>query len=122
MSPASGRTSSPTPQVLAVSADARERLTALYRERDERDAQAYKLGMNRVRGKLYALGLERLEAGGHVYEAYSMLAAAGVDMSSEALRRIESLPQNWRHVCRIDTEGRVWTASLAEKRSGRGAS
>jgi len=105
------------PQLLQAPNGARERLTAFYRERDEMDAQGFASGEQKVRGSVYALGVQRLESGDEVYESYGVIAAAGVDLPQEALDLVKSLPQDWSRVCRIDCDGAVWTASLRAKGS-----
>ncbi len=102
-------------QLLAARPDTRERLVALYRERDESDAVGYATGSLKMRGTTYAIGLARLESGEETYESYGVIAAAGVQLPQESLEIIASLPQDWSRVCRIDSEGRLWTASLREK-------
>lgn len=104
-----------TPQVLPVSPDARERLVAFYRERDEADERRFVAGHQKVRGKTYALGLARLASGEDVYESYGVVSAAGVELTPSAQRLVESLPQDWSRVVRVDAEGQFWTASLRAK-------
>lgn len=103
------------PQQLPAPADTRQRVTALFRERDALDARACEMGGQKVRGQLWELEVARLESGDDVYEPYGVLAAAGIQLSPEALAVINELPQDWSRVCRIDAEGRVWTASVKEK-------
>jgi len=103
------------PEQLPAPADTRERVTALFRERDAVDERACELGGQKVRGQLWALEVERLESGDDVYEPYGVIAAAGIELPPEALAIIKDLPQDWSRVCRIDTQGRVWTASVKEK-------
>jgi hypothetical protein len=103
------------PQQLPAPSDTRERITALFRERDAVDARACDQGGQKVRGQLWALEVERLESGDDVYEPYGVIAAAGIELPREALALIADLPQDWSRVCRIDNQGRVWTASVKEK-------
>ncbi len=104
------------PQQLPAPGDTRERVTALFRERDAKDALVCETsGTQRMRGQLWALEVARLESGEDVYEPYGVIAAAGIELPQEALAIIEDLPQDWSRVCRIDREGRVWTASVKEK-------
>ena len=105
------------PQMLKAPNDVRERLTAFYRERDEMDARGFESGEQKVRGTVYAVGLQRLESGDEVYESYGVISAAGVDLPQEALDLVKSLPQDWSRVCRIDRDVCVWTASLRAKGS-----
>jgi hypothetical protein len=87
----------------------------LFRERDALDARACEKGGQKVRGQLWELEVARLESGDDVYEPYGVIAAAGIELPPEALAIINELPQDWSRVCRIDAEGRVWTASVKEK-------
>lgn len=103
-----------TPQVLSAPADTRARLIDFYRERDAVDAEAFSAGYSKVRGKVYALGLERLESGEDVFESYGVLAAAGIELPADALSLVEKLPQDWSRVCLIDSDGKVWTASVRQ--------
>lgn len=93
--------------------DARQRLLEFYRERDEEDARHSAEG--RQRGGVYALGIARLETEEDVYESYQVLRAAGIELREKDQAFIDSLTRDWRFVCRIDREGRVWTASLRQK-------
>lgn len=103
------------PVMLPAPEGVRERLAAFYRERDAMDASQHAAGTRRMRGTIYALGAEKLESGEEVYESYGVVSAAGVELPQQALTLISGLPQDWRTVCRIDTEGNLWTASLREK-------
>lgn len=103
-------------QVLPAPPDTRERLLAFYRKRDELDERRWASGEQRVRGTVYALGVKRLTSGDDVFEAFGVMASAGIELSAETRTLIASLPQDWRTVCRIDPDGRVWTASLREKK------
>lgn len=106
--------------VLPFPSDLRERLTALYRERDEVDAARYASGQQIVRGQVWALGLRRLESGDEVYESYRVLSSAGIEFPAAVKATLEELPQDWRHICQIDADGVVRTASLKQRaRSGR---
>lgn len=104
-------------QQLPVTVDVREMLLDFYRERDRQDAERYARGEQRIRGDLYASGVARLESEADVYESYRVVRAAGVEMPRKAEAIVEALPQDWRHVCRVDPLGGMWTASLREKRA-----
>lgn len=106
----------PTSELLPAPADARERLIALFRERDALDARGYADGSQRMRGTIWANAVARLESGAESYEAYGVIAAAGVELPREALQMVASLPQGWNKICRVDPEGRLWTASVSEKK------
>lgn len=86
-----------------------------YRERDKQDAERCVDGEQRGRGGVYAVGVARLESDADVYESYQVLRAAGIVLPPETEAFIAGLSRDWRFVCRIDREGRVWTASLREK-------
>jgi len=103
------------PEQLPAPADTRERVTALFRERDALDVRACEHGGQKVRGQLWALEVARLESGDDVYEPYGVIAAAGIKLAPKALAIVADLPQDWSRVCRIDAQGRVWTASVKEK-------
>lgn len=103
------------PQLLPAPEDMRERLAAFYRDRDAADADAFAAGSHKVRSRVYAMSAERLESGEQVFESYGMIAAAGVELPASALKIVESLPNDWSKVCRIDQAGRVWTSSLRAK-------
>ncbi len=104
-------------QQLPVALDARRRMLEFYRERDREDAERYASGRQRVRGVVYASGAARLESDGDVYESFRVIRAAGIELSAQAEAMVAALPQDWRQVCRIDSQGRLWTASLREKRA-----
>lgn len=110
-------TTKQTARELVVSVNARERMLEFYRERDEQDAERCADGRQRGRGGVYALGISRLESDADAYESYQVLRAAGIELPKEAETFVAGLPRDWRFVCRIDAEGRVWTASLREKNS-----
>lgn len=100
---------------LPVGIDARSRMLEFYRERDRQDAARCADGQQRGRGGVYALGIARLESGEDVYESYQVLSAAGIELPEKVRASIAALSRDWRFVCRIDGEGRAWTASLREK-------
>ncbi|MHB1136855.1 MAG: hypothetical protein ACYCXR_07770 [Coriobacteriia bacterium] len=110
------RTRQSTQQVPA-GADVRRRLLEFYRERDRQDAERFAGGQQTSRGVVYAEGVARLESEADVYESYRVLNAAGIELSPAAQSIIAALSQDWRQVCRIDAEGRLWTASLREKKA-----
>lgn len=100
----------PAARELPVGFDVRRLLLEMFRERDRQDAEQW-----RGRSSVYALRIERLESEADVYESYQVLEAAGVELSEETRASITALSADWRSVCRIDCEGKVWTASLREK-------
>ncbi len=104
-------------QELPVAVDARRCLLEFYRARDRQDAERCASGQQSTRGTVYAMGVERLESNAEVYESYRVLRAAGVELSPKVEATLARLPQDWRQVCRVDKEGRLWTASLREKKS-----
>lgn len=104
-----------TRQLLPVPEGARDALLAFYRQRDEQDELLHASGARKVRGTVYALGLQRLEQGEDVFESYKVLGAAGVELPPQALAILESLPADCRVICRIDGDGNVWTASHRDK-------
>jgi len=107
-------------RLLPMPRETRSALTEFYRQRELQDRRRYESGAQRMLGTVYALGRQRLERGEEVLESYKVLGAAGLALTPEAIAVLEGLPNDWRHVCRIDAEGNVWTASLRErKRTGR---
>lgn len=104
-------------QQVPVGPDVRSLLLEFYRQRDREDAERFERGQQTSRGVVYAAGIARLEGETDVYESYRVLRAAGVELSPRAETMIESLPQDWRQVGRIDPQGRLWTASLREKKA-----
>lgn len=100
---------------LPVEIDVRQRMLEFYRDRDRQDAERCVDGDQRGRGGVYATGIARLESDADVYESYQLLRAAGIEFSEKTQRFIDGLSRDWRFVCRIDRDGRVWTASLREK-------
>lgn len=104
-----------TARELHVGIDARQRMLDFYLERDREDAERYADGTQRGRGGVYAAAISRLENEVDVYESYQVLRAAGIELSKEAQACVDSQARDWRFVCRIDREGRVWTASLRQK-------
>lgn len=102
-------------QLLTESENARERLTAFYRDRDAADHESFSSGDQKIRGSVYAEGLARLLTNNDVYESYRVLAAAGIELPPKAVKLVESQTRDWGSVCRIDCEGRVWTASLRDR-------
>jgi len=110
-------TSRTSTQQLPFGGDARRILLEFYRRRDRQDADRYASGHQRMRGSVYGAGVARLEGPGDVYESYRVMRAAGIELSEKAEDITSKLPQDWRQVCRIDREGRLWTASLREKKA-----
>ena len=110
-------TSRITSQQLPFSGDARRLLLEFYRCRDRQDADRYASGQQRIRGSVYAAGVARLEDSGDAYESYRVIRAAGIELSEATESLLSKLPQDWRQVCRVDSQGTLWTASLREKRA-----
>lgn len=104
-------------QQVPAGADVRRLLLEFYRQRDRQDAERFAAGQQTSRGVVYAEGVARLESDADVYESYRVLRAAGIELSSAAEATIAALSQDWRQVCRIDAQGRLWTASLREKKA-----
>lgn len=100
-----------------VETDVRQRLLEFYRERDQEDAERFSSGQQTSRGAVYAEGVARLESDEDVYESYRVIRAAGIELSPKAEAMVAALSQDWRQVCRIDAQGRLWTASLREKKA-----
>ena len=98
--------------VLPFPPDTRERLTALYRERDEFDAARHASGAQKVRAEIWAIGLRRLERGDEVYESLRVLASAGIELPPAAKTMLEEMPNDWRQICMIQ----VRTASSGRRR------
>lgn len=102
---------------LPIDTDVRRHMLDFYRERDREDADRFASGEQRGRVGVYATAVARLEGDSDVYESYQLLRAAGIELPKAAETIVASLMRDWRHVCRIDGEGRVWTASLQEKKA-----
>lgn len=107
--------SAPAARELKVTVDARQRMLEFYRDRDRQDAERWAGGEQRGRGGIYAQAVARLEGDADVYESYTVLRAAGIELAPGTESFVQSQPRDWRFVCRIDSAGRVWTASLREK-------
>lgn len=110
-------TTGTTPQQLPFGGNARRLLLEFYRRRDCQDAERHASGQQRIRGSVYAAGIARLEGPGDVYGSYRVIRAAGIELSEAAEMLLANVSQDWRQVCRIDPQGRLWTASLREKKA-----